>query len=273
MEDQTSRGQVLKLTETKARLRFPHLVVASLGAIREDKPGRVVTAQVLFDGTNGIYVNRRTRIRDQERSPIAADLKRLMREKSQRGRRTFAITADVAEALRQVPINPRDWHVLECQVEPGGAVCVHAVGTFGVASASYCWSRGRSAVSRSAVPEAKRTRGMFWLLTTSTLRPEVPSITPHSFSFVVCVIAGVPLSWPKTAGGDVVSWVGFELLHSSYQLGISERRAAWFVKWTRTTAEQETVHMGKFEEGLGRVMFGPVHWSMNALSWLHCTCS
>ena len=31
--------------------------------------------------------------------------------------------------------------------------------------------------------------------------------------------------------------------------------AAWFVKWTRTTAEQETVHMAKFEEGLGRVMF------------------
>ena len=39
MEDQTSRGQVLKLTETEARLRFPDLVVASLGAIRKDKPG------------------------------------------------------------------------------------------------------------------------------------------------------------------------------------------------------------------------------------------
>ena len=51
----------------------------------------------------------------------------------------------------------------------------------------------------------------------------------------------------------MVSWVGFELLHSSYQLGMSERRAAWFVKWTRTTAEQETVHMAKFEDCLGRV--------------------
>ena len=43
--------------------------------------------------------------------------------------------------------------------------------------------------------------------------------------------------------------------HSSYQLGISQRRAARFIKWTRTTAEQETVHMAKFEEGLGRVMY------------------
>ena len=136
---------------------------------------------------------------------------------------------------------------------------MHTVGTFGVASASYYWSRVAGAIGRvprSTVPEAKRTRGMFWLQTTSTSRPEVPSVRPALLAFfVVCVIAGVPLCWPKTAGGDVVSWVGFELLHSSYQLGISERRAAWFVKWTRTTAEQETVHMAKFEEGLGRVMF------------------
>ena len=73
--------------------------------------------------------------------------------------------------------------------------------------------------------------------------------------FVVCVVTGIPLSWPKTAGGDVVTWVGFELLHSSYQLGISQRRADWFVRWTRTTTEQKTVHMASFEEGLGRVMY------------------
>ena len=47
---------MLKLTETEARLRFPDFLVASLGAIRKDKPGGVVTARVLFDGTNGIYV-------------------------------------------------------------------------------------------------------------------------------------------------------------------------------------------------------------------------
>ena len=71
-----------------------------------------------------------------------------MREKSQRGRRTFALTADVAEAHRQVPIDPRDWHMLGCQVEPGGAVYVHTVGTFGVASASYYWSRVAGAIGR-----------------------------------------------------------------------------------------------------------------------------
>ena len=39
LNDQSSRGQTLKLPEPEARLQFPHLVVASLGAQRKDKPG------------------------------------------------------------------------------------------------------------------------------------------------------------------------------------------------------------------------------------------
>ena len=99
MEDQYARGQVLKLTEDDARTQFPGLVIASLGAQRKEKPGGVITARVLFDGSNGIYVNQRTRIRDQERSPIASDIKRLMREKSQLNQRSFSLTADVSEGI------------------------------------------------------------------------------------------------------------------------------------------------------------------------------
>ena len=39
MEDQHARGQVLKLTEDDARTQFPGLVIASLEAQREEKPG------------------------------------------------------------------------------------------------------------------------------------------------------------------------------------------------------------------------------------------
>ena len=58
------------------------LVVASLGENRKDKPNREVSARVLFDGTRGQSVSRRIQIRDQERAPIASDLKRVLREKS-----------------------------------------------------------------------------------------------------------------------------------------------------------------------------------------------
>ena len=70
-----------------------------------------------------------------------------------------------------------------------------------------------------------------------------------------CSVLGVPLSWRKTAGGDTVSWVGFELLHRSYKIGLSQRRAQWFQRWTRETAESGCVHMSAFEEGIGRVMY------------------
>ena len=129
MEDQAERGQVIRLSESEARTQFPDLVVASLGAQRKEKAGGVVTARVLFDGTHGISVN-------QKRSPIEADIQRILREKSRAGLRTFALTADVAEAHRQVPIDRRDWHLLGSQVRPGGTVFVNTVGTFGVASAS-----------------------------------------------------------------------------------------------------------------------------------------
>ena len=135
--DQTERGQVIRLSEEEAKLGFPRLVVASLGANRKDRPNGEVGARVLHDGTNGLSVNTRTRLRDQERSPISSDIKRAMREKSSRGLTTFALTADVKEAHRQIPIDPRDWHLLGCQVERGADVFVNTVGTFGITSASY----------------------------------------------------------------------------------------------------------------------------------------
>ena len=84
LDDQSRRGQVLKLIEHEARRQHPDLVVAALGADRKDKPNRVVSARVLFDGSNGVAINRRTRIRDQERTPVAMDGKRVMRESEAR---------------------------------------------------------------------------------------------------------------------------------------------------------------------------------------------
>ena len=58
---------------------------------------------MLFDGTNGNFVNTSTHLRDQERAPVAPDLKVLMREKAKTGDVTFGLTADVKEAHRQGP--------------------------------------------------------------------------------------------------------------------------------------------------------------------------
>ena len=49
--------------------------------------------------------------------------------------------------------------------------------------------------------------------------------------------------------------MGLELLHRTYQLGITEKRAEWFINWTREVASKRTIHKARFEEGPGRIMY------------------
>ena len=173
-----------------------------------------------------------------------------MREKATLGVRTFALTVDAKEAHRQVPIRPRDWHFLGCRVEAGTDVYINTVGTFGVASASYYWSRVSSALGRLSQYLAADSAHTWHL----EAGGEHYRFALFAF-FLLCCTCGVPLSWNKTAGGETVIWVGFELLHSTHHLGISQRRAEWFTKWAREVADSDQVHMGRFEEGRGRIMF------------------
>ena len=145
------RGQVIKRTEAQAK-EFEGLVIASMRVLRkEGATPEEDTARVLLDGTRSVPINSRIRVRDQERSPIAADLKRALRQRSARKESSMAITADIKEAHRLVPISHHNWAMPECQLEKGGPVYIHTVGTFGVASASPLWSRPAGALSRLAL--------------------------------------------------------------------------------------------------------------------------
>ena len=164
-----------------------------------------MSARVLFDGTHGLSVNTKTRLRDQERAPIAADLKRSMREKAKVGELTFALSADVTEAHRQVPIHPDDWHFLGCQVKPGGDVFVNTVGTFGVASASYYWSRVAGSIGRLLQYLSGHSSTSWHMLVADDylLESGGPGYRIGLLLFfVLCAIVGVPLSWHKTCGRE-----------------------------------------------------------------------
>ena len=69
---------------------------------------------------------------------------------------------DVAEAHRQFPIDPRDWHVLSCQVQAGGDGFVNTVWT--LRTAGHEWPRR----SEDSAP-----RGISSSRTTSTSKQEV----------------------------------------------------------------------------------------------------
>ena len=130
------------------------------------------------------------------------------------------------EAHRQVPIVPRDWHLLGCQVTPGSSVYINKVGTFGISSASYCWSRVAGALGRLSQYLIGGKARTWHLLVADGFHLDASGPEYRAallLFFVLCDTCRVPLSWAKTAGGDTVAWVGFELLHSSSCLGISQR--------------------------------------------------
>ena len=151
-------------------------------------------ARVLFDGTNGISLNSRTRIRDQERAPIDSDLKCSMRGKASRGLRTFAQTGSYFSsrlALVGLPCERRRHRIRE-----------------GVASASYCGSRVASAVGIVAQYLSGARAESWHMLVADDYHLETggeahrPALTVF---FVLCAVAGVLLSWNKTAGGETSS--------------------------------------------------------------------
>ena len=137
------------------------------------------------------------------------------------------------------------------------------VGTIGVASASYYWSRVAAAVGRLAQYLAGFSCTTWHMLVADDYLLECGGRFYRCglvLFFVLCASLGVPLAWHKTAGGDTFIWVGFELLLRSHSIGISERRAEWFARWTEKIASSATVHMGSF-----------VRSNMSGPSWDHFT--
>ena len=119
--------------------------------------------------------------------------------------RTFALTVDVAEAHRQAPIGPVDWHYLGAQIRPGDVVCINTVGTFCISSASYYWSRVGSSVGRLSQYISAHTAHIWHLFVADDFHLEAGGAGYRKalmIFFVLCHTAGVPLSWSKTAGGD-----------------------------------------------------------------------
>ena len=103
------------------------------------------TKRVFFDGTHGISVDRRVRIRDKYALQPPGTSHVRCRNGQRLEMATFALTADVSEAHRQVSIHPQGRQSIRRSIQKGSQVWV--VGTF-VVSVSCCWSRVAGAIGR-----------------------------------------------------------------------------------------------------------------------------
>ena len=72
-----------------------------------------------MDGTHGVHVNRRIRVRDQDLCPVAADVKRVQRAQAESDA-CRALAIDVKEAHRLTLIHQSDWRLQACRAKPEG---------------------------------------------------------------------------------------------------------------------------------------------------------
>ena len=139
---------------------------------------------------------------------------------------------------------------------PGGEVFINTVGTLGIASASYLWSLVAALwegwpniwleVGRLAHCLVGGTATTWHMLAADDYLLECGGVAYRRglLTFFVLCAALVFLS------GDVLVWVGFELLLRSRGVGISASRADWFARWTQSISESDTVPFASFERVL-----------------------
>lgn len=163
------------------------LLLAATGAIAKKGQGPGGEVRVIFDGTNGVFLNVGVKIRDQIRFPTAPDLKAVIAELAEAGGSYVMLMYDIKKAHRRIPVLRSEWGRQACQIK-GSAACsaqlrrssakrrlegsesangmvglrkedfserelredvyLNCVGTFGVTSAGYWWGRAAAAIVR-----------------------------------------------------------------------------------------------------------------------------
>ena len=212
---------------------------------------------------------------------------------------SVSLLFDVRKAHRRVPVIPEEWGRQACQVSGTAAakaqklraewrqsssggdrppplkrsdftpaelsedVYINKVGTFGVASAGYWWGRAGACLIR-LIHYLQGADYAIWTMLYSddgwlvgcTARYEIRLL----LHFLILVVVGTPLAWRKLCGGVDTEWVGYALGICRFELGISEKRAQWVVRWCSDKARERCVRLGELREGLGRlqVLAGPL---------------
>ena len=129
---------------------------------------------------------------------------------------------------------------------------------FGVASASYYWSRVAGAVGRLAQYLVVSAAATWHMLVADDYLLECGGAAYRRgllTFFVLCAVLGVPLSWHKTSGGDVLVSV---VIRAPFTFQV-----CWHIRQTcRVVCSLDSKdrglkhgQYGLFEEGLGCIMF------------------
>jgi hypothetical protein len=269
-EEDAKLGMMYQATEEELKQQYPgsRLRVAALGAL-EKGPN---SFRVVHDGTHGVRVNNEVHPRDQVRMPGPGEARTLLERASRALGVHFALCLDVSKAHRRFLNRQADWGLQTCRIRKP-MLWVNRVGTFGVGSACYWWSRLAGMLAR--VAGAFFSSSAFWQLIFSDdlkwLAYGRDKFRDILLAILVWELFGTPIAWKKGKGGISTDWLGYWLDYGKFELGISEQRAEWLRKWLAKLLEVGASLVRELREGLGRLGFaaGVLEWHRPFLAPLY----
>ena len=260
-----SKGMMFPTTIGVLKEKYPGkpILVAAMGAIK--KPDGSV--RPIHDGTHFVQVNNGIKFTDKLDYPGPPDVAGAVRYARDTLEALFTMSADIKAAHRLVKIRETDWRLLVCKSDSDSQVCwVNKVGTFGVSSAPYWWSRLFGLAGR-LVSRLLLERWILQLVYVDDLH--VVTVGAQKFETLWMALAayeilGTPFGYGKFAGGLDVQFVGYRIEYQAAMVGISEARGRWLLDFLRNLRrDRYTVHVHRFAEFLGRLGF-----TCRVLLWL-----
>ena len=254
-EEALGRMEPTTLPVLRERFGVDRIRVASLGAII--KPDG--TARPLHDGTHGVHVNNNIKLLNQQSNPGPREVVHLVRSARQCREATFCLTGDVTAAHRLCKVREYDWPLMCCKLhETSPVVWLNKVGTFGISSSAFLWSRLFSIIGR-CVARFLLNIWFYHLVFVDDVHSNFSGRDKflHLLMWLVSFeMIGTPFAYKKFRGGLSSAFVGYELSYTDQRVGISESRGQWLLKWIREArAARFMVSVRRFGEFLGRLGF------------------
>ena len=182
-----------------------------------------------------------------------------MRSAKQSQEATFCITGDVTAAHRLFLVREADWPLLCCRVHSDSPVVwYNKVGTFGISSSAFLWSRLFGIIGRCSA-RFLLTLWFYHLVFVDDVHANFAGRDKfqHLLMWLACFeMYGTPFAYKKFRGGLTSAFVGYELSYPDQRVGISESRGQWILKWVaEARASKFVVSVRRFAEFLGRLGF------------------
>lgn len=256
-QEEEQLGRMVPTTLGRLKTDFPDRtpLVAAMGAIR--KPNGDV--RPLHDGTHFVQLNNQIVFQDQLQYPGPEDAAHMVRHIQEEQEAVFALSADIASAHRLVKIRKRDWPLLGCKARSDDkTIWINCVGTFGISSASYWWSRLFSGIGRLAA-YIMQQQNWWQLVYVDDLHLTCLGARKFVNLWIILLIyelVGTPFSYRKFSGGLKVQFVGYLLDYRECLIGISKKRGDWLVNFIEEMRKAGgVVLLRRFNEFVGRLGF------------------